>query len=86
MNNYGDNPPKEQEVFVIDVLSASPSHVTLNIRIRTEETWTYLRNVTLEVGDSLAVLDEQATNFEAHPNVGTVERLPRTKVISHVSQ
>ena len=72
--------PIDDEVFVIDVVSARDGLAVLNLRIRTEKNWTWYNGVEILESCSFVLLDEQRADTDEHSCIDMIERVPREAI------
>jgi hypothetical protein len=73
-----DKKPDKDEAVVVEVVSINDEAVTLNVRIRANNSWLYYRGVRLTEGHSFIVNDNKSKETETtdKPGIDIIEVLP----------
>jgi hypothetical protein len=73
-----DLEPKDDEVFLVELVSIHPDHIILNMRVRGDNSWMYMKRLRLEEGYTFVFADNAETeHIPNHFWLNQWEKIPR---------
>jgi hypothetical protein len=77
-------PLDPQEVMKIHYFEYSPvtGDIMINLRLRTDQSWLFFRNISVKLGQNVVVSDDQESDNVVGVPSAYVERLSRTDIMT----